>query len=285
MYQTHRVFASIAIFFAGATTAHGQTILAESRFNTDTEGWTLVKSAGETPFAPGGSVPISHVAEGGNPGGYLHQVDPNENRTSYWNAPSKFLGVKSGAYGAALAFDMKQSHERPSLGTLGRDVVIEGAGIILAFALEQPPGMDWTQYNVSLTETGWHIDSAAGLEATETDMRQVLGSLTAIYIRAEFRSGDETDDLDNVVLTGFSGSDPDPDDPPNGDDTDYCPDDPEKLRPGRCGCGNPETSPCGAAGFPVPAACCGDAGATTLALVPLLMAWQLHARGRRKRRR
>src|SRR4051794_40929846 len=64
-----------------------------STFDTDLDGWT--SSAGGT---------MSFVATGGNPGGFLRDVD-NDNSDMFVSAPAKFLGNQSAFVGGTVSFD------------------------------------------------------------------------------------------------------------------------------------------------------------------------------------
>ena len=78
--------------------------------------------------------------------------------------------------------------------------------IILAnssFALYQdlsPPTTTFTHYTVSLSQTGWHVGSSSGPNASAAQMLQILGSLNALYIDADWQTGFETTALDNVLM-------------------------------------------------------------------------------------
>jgi len=83
-------------------------VLAQSTFDTDSDGWVVKDLAYPSPGAP--PVPLgtfnpTYHGTGGNPGGYLSLSDPTGN-TWFWNAPSKFLGNKQAAYGGTLSFDL-----------------------------------------------------------------------------------------------------------------------------------------------------------------------------------
>jgi len=182
-----------------------QPIIAESHFDADAEGWTAMRTVNLSPLDPT-PVPSGNLAwveTGGNLGGYFQHVDPNDGRTSYWQAPSGFLGDRSAAYGGVLSFDLKQSSTGSQYDIA--DVVIQGAGMTLAANTSYNPRVSWTRYHVLLAAGGgWHVDTLSGPAATPAEVQQALAALTALYIRAEYRSGNDTDGLDNVVLTGPS---------------------------------------------------------------------------------
>jgi hypothetical protein len=48
----------------------------------------------------------------------------------------------------------------------------------------------------------WRVESLDGQPATEQQMKSVLSSLTSLLIRGEYRDGNETGDIDNIILNG-----------------------------------------------------------------------------------
>jgi hypothetical protein len=178
-------------------------VIAQSTFDTDSDGWLVKDLAFPNPGAPpaplGTFVPTHHGA-GGNPGGYLSLVDPTGN-TWYWYAPPKFLGNRQNAYGGRLSFDLVVTGNGTPFDE--EDVILVGGGLTLVFVLPQPPGPGFTSYHVGLTEVGWRRSSRMGAPATQADMTTVLGALTDLYIRGEYRLAmDDTGQIDNIVLEG-----------------------------------------------------------------------------------
>jgi len=161
----------------------------KSTFDSSVEGWTV---AGDPSAQP------TFVATGGNPGGFSRVADTVSGATMYWAAPPRFRGDRSGDYGGELSFDLKQSSVTSQFDD--DDVVLSGGGLTLVFNTPQNPGIDWTHYAVSLTETAGWKNKATGSAPTKAQMVAVLASLTSIRIRAEYVTGPDTDDLDNVVF-------------------------------------------------------------------------------------
>ena len=201
MLRVHilRLICNLAVVFGMNSVAVGQIILAENHFDADAEGWTVVR----TPtFVPVAESFTTWQATGGNPDGYLRHVDPNDSQISLWSAPASYLGDKSGAYGGTLSFDLAQN--LTSSNTNYDDVILIGnGGVRLSYDVTYPPLTTWTNYQVALVEGNWHVGLVNGPIATATELYDVLSSLTALYIRAEYRSGADTDSLDNVVLATF----------------------------------------------------------------------------------
>jgi hypothetical protein len=164
-----------------------------STFDTDAEGWTIYGDA------QGSSVDPTYEEEEGNPEGAVFANDNATGGVWYWQTPPKFLGDQSAAYGNFLTFDLKQSSTTDQFDS--PDVVLVSDDITLTYDTERNPSTDWTHYRVALrADGGWKQGDLQGLDATESDIRDVLGDLTALRIRGEFRTGADTGGLDNVVL-------------------------------------------------------------------------------------
>ncbi len=176
-------------------------VLAQSTFDTDSDGWVVkdlpFPSPGAPPVPLGTFTPTYH-GTGGNPAGYLSLSDPTGNTWS-WYAPAKFLGNKQAAYGGTLSFDLAVTGTGTPFDE--EDVILVGGGLTLVFTLPARPGTTFTSYHLPLTEAGWKRNTRAGVAATPSDMATVLGALTNIYIRGEYLlSTDDVGSIDNVVL-------------------------------------------------------------------------------------
>lgn len=80
------------------------------------------------------------------------------------------------------------------------DVILCGAGTQLSYDLELDPGSRlFSYYQVFLDQEGW-TNTRTGEPATRDEMQDVLADLNALLIRADFKRGPETTELDNVVL-------------------------------------------------------------------------------------
>jgi len=175
---------------------------AVSKFESGAEGWTLSgDAAGKKP---------TWISSGG----FIRAVDGVLGQTLYREAPAKFEGRKADSYGGKLSFDLRQSERDIQFDE--DDVILKGAGTTLVFDAKNNPGTRWTQYTVELSEgAGWKV-SGSGKPASEEQIRAVLSNLDRLAIRAEYRWGPDTDDLDNVVLE--AKSDEAPDDEPGASD-------------------------------------------------------------------
>ena len=175
---------------------HAQsTVVATSTFDTDAEGWTTDGDASCRPTP-------CYAATGGNPGGHINTGDGLQGVKFYFNAPAKFLGDASAAYGGELTFDMRQN-VRSINETNDVDVILVGAGLTLVYDTPRNPPTIWFTYDVPLVETaGWRKGSLAGPAPSTAEMQAVLSSLTRLGLRGDFVFGQGTSYLDNVVLGG-----------------------------------------------------------------------------------
>ena len=109
------------------------------------------------------------------------------------------LGEKSAAYGGVLRYDLRQSATDAQFGD--HDVILEGAGLKLVHENTHAPGTIWTSFVVVLdVQAGWYKETIPGDVPTTAEMQAVLADLTSLRIRGEFQDGDDTGDLDNVLL-------------------------------------------------------------------------------------
>jgi hypothetical protein len=160
-----------------------------SQFLQNAEGWTAV-----------GDGILYHFPTGGNPSntGHIVIVDEALGDTYYFNAPSRFLGNVSGAYGRLLTFDLVWSETTVSHYLDDDDVILRGAGHTLVAAIPEVPGTTWTSYSIPLSVAGGWVHQGTETPATAAQIQAVLGSLQEFRIRGEFRTLPETGGLDNV---------------------------------------------------------------------------------------
>lgn len=161
---------------------------AQSTFDADADGWTVV----------GDAQPVQFVSSGGNPGGYVSTSDLELGGTWYWKAPQKFLQSLSGAYGGRLRFDLIVS--QTGNGYEDVEVVLTGGDTRLGFDLPSAPGTRWTSYEVDLSERGAWVDLATNRTASRSQIRAALRGASELRIRGEFRDGPDTGGLDNVYV-------------------------------------------------------------------------------------
>ena len=167
--------------------------LAQSKFTDNVEGWKVIGDSATDPEKP------DHIATGGNPGGFAQVTDQAIGGVMFWRAPAKFRGNLIDAYQGTLLFSLTQSATDTQFDDT--DIVLEGGGLRLTAQTEPNPPLfpAWGEFGVSLSRPGW-LDETNAEAATAKDMRKVLRDLNELLIRAEYRTGDDTDGLDSVKL-------------------------------------------------------------------------------------
>ncbi len=196
-------FAAV-LFALAALDAHAATITV-STFDTDTNGWTV----GEF-FSSAGSAAPTLVPSGGNPGGFIRTIDVFG--FNAYQAPSAFLGDQSAAYGGTLSLDMQVL----SNDDINYPMVVIGDGATTLQFRTTPPGTTWTSYAVPLLASGgWEIADGTGSPRTgtavsEAQLLAVLTNLAFLKLDADWLTGPDQVDLDNVALCTSSGCDVNP---------------------------------------------------------------------------
>ena len=169
-----------------------QTETANSNFKDNPEGWKIVgdgalgKSA--NPTLDQGAIQAFDHATGG---------------VWFWKAPKSFLGDKRKVYGLDLVFKLKV--DRIDSPFDANDIVIKGAGITVIANTVSNPGTDWTSYRIGLHESaGWRVKETCKC-ATREELLAVLAEMEMLLIRGEFRTGNDTGWLDDVVFGASPG--------------------------------------------------------------------------------
>ena len=164
-----------------------------SYFNLDDEGWRVMGDAqGES------AVPDHHDTDG-HPGGYLSANDNIAGGVWYWSAPEKFLGNKSSVSGKKLSYSLRQSSTDNQFDD--NDIILVGSNLKIVYNTAKNPGTSWTDYSIPISEkAGWMYNDMHGDPVSRNDLKEILRDLTALYIRGEYVTGEDTGGLDNVVL-------------------------------------------------------------------------------------
>lgn len=162
----------------------------QSTFDQNTEGWTV----------SGGASAPTHGFVLGSDGGFIQSTDTDSANPWYWVAPSKFLGNRAAAYGGRLQFRIWQSYTTGASTGGVPDVVLE-AGVNRLVCTIPPLGNFWNDCSVLLTESaGWRYGTLTGPAPDASMVKYVLGNLTAVRIRGDYRRGSEIGGLDSVVM-------------------------------------------------------------------------------------
>lgn len=173
------------------------TIVKED-FEAGDTGWLVVGDA------QGESDKPTYETEGGNPGAHMSAVDNAVGGVWYWSAPDSFMEElaknweANGSTRARLSFDLKQSAlDKPFEAP---DVILGAGDFEVHFAHENPPGLDWTHFTVPLNaDAGW-INSSSKEPATPEEIAKVMDGIDKLWIRGEFRTGDDTGGIDNISI-------------------------------------------------------------------------------------
>jgi len=177
----------------GGETAAPTEVPVVSTFDQDEEGWTVGGNENRFP---------AWSEAGGHPDGFIAiEDDIGEDTLWYWEAPPKFLGNLSAAYGRTLSFDLMVSKVLRQRDA--DDIILAGGGITLTYDTPANPSELWTSYSVTLDETDNWFNATIAAPATAEHIRTVLENLQQLQIRGEFRAPlSEVGSLDNVVLGG-----------------------------------------------------------------------------------
>lgn len=159
--------------------------IAESHFDQDIEGWSIV-----------GDGTLTYSATGGHPGGCLKATDQQRNMVYYFRAPEKFLGAKLGA--TRLDYDIRFVSNGPVFDA--EEIILVRGDTVLRYDTTLPQRNVWVHYSVPLAPGDGWTNVTRNRPATAHDFEFVLRSLEEIKIRGEFASGGDVAYLDNVVM-------------------------------------------------------------------------------------
>lgn len=168
-------------------------ILAISRFDTDTDDWEVTK---------GGKRPTYAHSGGFNSGGYISVTDEEGSYADwFYDAPSKFTGDKTEMYNGILRFALTLSSSKNEITSTDDIILVGNDDMTLTFDISNP-GQGWTPYSILLNESaGWKKEDQT--VPTSQEMLKVLSALKALRIRGEYRKGEETNGLDDVIIMKY----------------------------------------------------------------------------------
>ncbi|MEP7366333.1 MAG: PEP-CTERM sorting domain-containing protein [Acidobacteriota bacterium] len=173
---------AMAACFAG----HANAVTITSPFTAGLEEWTAIDTIGGTP---------THIAAGGNPGGYLY-IDNAEVAWAYVIAPAAFLGNLSAFDGGTLSFDGNQltgDGAYVHANDYGH-VIISGPGgsATRDLAAAPVPLGQWISYSAPLDAASWGVSALT--------WSAILADVTDIRVSLEGTFGAETNGFDNFTL-------------------------------------------------------------------------------------
>ena len=178
-------------------------VIAASDFEVNADGWVGTNS-------DGGSETILYLSGGAtsNSIGHINLTESSQdNATSFFVAPAKFLGDQRAAYNGWLTFNLRQN--KTANLDHNRLAILGSGSNYLTFELTSV-GTNWQSYALPLNEnSGWHLTVATNFPdasnplATRDDFLRVLGALEVLMVRGEFSgNNNNAGDLDDVVLLG-----------------------------------------------------------------------------------
>lgn len=174
-------------------TAAQAGVIASSTFDSNAEGWLV----GDYLSSSGTSSP-THVAAGGNPGGFIRTTDLY-GWTAY-RAPASFQGNWVSLGAVSLQWDIYILNA----DAIPYSAVILSNGVLsIEYFLGNPSVNEWNTFNVPLTSAaGWTYANGYGTggAVSAPDFAAVLGNVTALRLNADWLTGDDRVDLDNVFL-------------------------------------------------------------------------------------
>ncbi|MGK7873858.1 MAG: laminin B domain-containing protein [Xenococcaceae cyanobacterium] len=165
-----------------------------STFDTDRDGWTIGGNGAST-------VP-DHITTGGNPGGYIRDIDASPQGWDF-QAPSKFHGDQSIFFDGFLTLDINTTiADIDRLNS--RTLILNSDGILgeIGFTLPLPTSGVWTSYKIAFNDTaGWEKNIGGSfLPASNDDIKAILSRVTHLSILGDWHNGTETTALDNVAF-------------------------------------------------------------------------------------
>jgi hypothetical protein len=181
-----------AVVAASISSAACAQVLYTETFENGVEGWSVWTTNGNT-FA------AAYLATGGSPGGgFIRSSDP-DNGVSYWRAPETFRSALAGAMGGSVSYEGRVSPLTPLI--FHADVIATGGGQTLYLDLPDPVSNAWLPFRAYFDLCAhWRVGSLTGPLATYEQIQAMLADCTDFLIRAEYRNGAETNDLDTVVI-------------------------------------------------------------------------------------
>ena len=184
---------AVAAFAMAAVSPAAMKI--ESNFDVDDDGWVVTDflTQGKPTFVP------NYQPDSQNPGGFI-RTDDRADWTSY-QAPGKFLGNRSAAYGGTLAFDLRILD---SDGLVYSLIEISDGQTTMQYRANPTAGA-WQRYNILMrADAAWQLSTngkSPGGAVTAVQMQTVLSNLQYLRIDADWLTGADQVDLDNVFLT------------------------------------------------------------------------------------
>jgi len=162
-------------------------IIASSTFDTGFDGWGAL---------PGETTSLSHMMTGGNPGGYINNVDTGPTSGNIV-APAEFTGDWSSLDGSGLlSWDFNMFD--PGVGTVLdlRAYIFGPGGSATYLSGIVPPQGSWISVAASIMESVWNVDTG-NWNSILSDVTELRLMIENVVTTARF----ETTGIDNVFLS------------------------------------------------------------------------------------
>ncbi len=185
------------------------TIIAQSTFDNDTEGWTGIIIDGAGNITPG---TVSFAGGSGNPGGALRTDAPSDNKTSFFLASSFIVDALHSAIDGSISWDLATINQSGDVffnfGAPAFDINIRAGSDRIRLAVTPPAPTIfpvYSHYDLGFgVADGWlFFDGTTTTTATQAEIDSVLAGAQSLIIRAEYWSSatPDTTFLDNVTIT------------------------------------------------------------------------------------
>lgn len=182
-------------------------VQAAGSFDAGAEGWSSFGNDGVQPV---------WADVGGNPGGYISQMD-SSNSWGYLSAPAAYLAPI--ASGGQMSFSLRHSFNRGAVA-YGVRVALVGGGLTL-ISEQATPTTSWVDHVFTLNAAGgWRIHSdtqqsynAGNSAPTVAQFDAVLGALSQVLVAADYTDYNTltgATDIDETLLDNFQLSAPVP---------------------------------------------------------------------------
>ena len=177
------------------------SMIVESTFDSDNEGWTSFQNGGAA---------VEFSATGGNPDGHV-SVEDLIGLWAYLRGPAKFRVPAQ--YDGELSFDLRHEFDSLEVNTAVRAALV-GDGLILINQAVFPTDA-WENYSFMLSESaGWLVFPSLDQAFDDTlpvpsqaQMKSVLLNLEELYILSDYTNGNRANGridqtfIDNVRFT------------------------------------------------------------------------------------
>ncbi|MCB9839125.1 MAG: hypothetical protein H6813_07295 [Phycisphaeraceae bacterium] len=177
-------------------------------FENGTHGWSVITLFGMQPCGQQGegvTEMLDLQGEGGVPGSYLSYTELTQNEDIPFFCAGGDPRDIADAFGGFIRYERRiDAVSNPVASTPTWDVALQGLinGEMTTLFGDSVgrPTTRWLTSRIPLIPDNWRVNACDGPHATESELIEVLSNLAEIRINAEYRNGDETNDIDNVIF-------------------------------------------------------------------------------------